>query len=94
MLDQVKQKAKEILEKKEADGVLGLRKGPFDVIHPHVFTAPAEIDALVLEPKWLFAKMARAILREKPQAWRLAVIVRGCDERAIVELAEAKPDRP
>ncbi|HEX9157968.1 MAG TPA: 4Fe-4S binding protein, partial [Syntrophales bacterium] len=51
-------------------------------------TAPAEIDSLVLEPKWLFAKMARAILREKPQAWRLAVIVRGCDERAIVELVK------
>ena len=32
--------------------------------------------------------MARAILREKPQAWRLAVIVRGCDERAIVELVK------
>jgi ferredoxin len=88
MLDQVKQKAKEILEKKEADGVLGLRKGLFDVIHPHVFTVPSELDALVLEPKWLFAKMARAILREKPQAWRLAVIVRGCDERAIVELVK------
>jgi formate dehydrogenase (coenzyme F420) beta subunit len=88
MLEQVKQKAKEILEKKEVAGVLGLRKGPWDVIHPHVFTVPAEIDSLVLEPKWLFAKMARAILREKPQAWRMAVIVRGCDERALVELVK------
>jgi formate dehydrogenase subunit beta len=88
MLDQIKQKAKELLEKKEADGVLGLRKGLWDVIHPHVFTTPAEIDSLVLEPKWLLAKMARAILREKPQAWRLAVVIRGCDERAIVELVK------
>jgi formate dehydrogenase (coenzyme F420) beta subunit len=88
MLEQVKQKAKEILEKRQADGVLGLKKGLWDVIHPHVFTTPAETDALVLEPKWLFAKMARAILREKPQAWRLAVIVRGCDERALIELAK------
>jgi formate dehydrogenase subunit beta len=88
MLEQVKQKAKEILEKKEADGVLGLRKGQLDVIHPHVFTTPAEIESLVLEPKWLFAKMALRILQNKPQAWRLAVIVRGCDERAIVELVK------
>lgn len=88
MLELIKQKAKEILEKKEADGVLGLKKGLWDVIHPHVFTASAEIDALVLEPKWLFAKMARAILREKPQNYRLAVVVRGCDERAIVELVK------
>ena len=56
MLEQVKQKAKEILEKKEADGVLGLRKGLWDVIHPHVFTTPAEIDSLVLEPKWLLGQ--------------------------------------
>jgi formate dehydrogenase (coenzyme F420) beta subunit len=86
MLDQVKQKAKEILEKKEADGVLGLKKGLWEVIHPHVFSTPSEIDALVLEPKWLMAKMARVILREKPQAYRLAVAVRGCDERALIEL--------
>ena len=86
MLEQVKQKAKAILEKKEADGVLGLRKGLFDVIHPHVFTTPAELDALVLEPKWLFAKMARSILRDRPAPYRLAAVVRGCDERAIVEL--------
>jgi hypothetical protein len=88
MLELIKQKAKEILEKKEADGVLSLKKGLWDVIHPHVFTTAAEIDSLVLEPKWLLAKMARAILREKPQAWRLAVVVRGCDERAIVELVK------
>jgi len=86
MQKQVRQKAKEILEKKEADGILGLKKGLWDVIHPHVFTSPAEIDALVIEPKWLLSKMARAILREKPQTWRLAVVVRGCDERAVVEL--------
>src|SRR5512136_1559046 len=88
MLQQVRQKAKEILEKKEADGVLGLKKGLWDVIHPHVFATPAEVDALVLEPKWLFAKMARAILREKPAAYRLAVVVRGCDERAVIELVK------
>jgi formate dehydrogenase subunit beta len=88
MLDQVRQKAKEILEKKEADGVLGLKKDLWDVIHPHVFTALSEIDSLVLEPKWLLAKMARAILREKPQMYRLAVAVRGCDERALIELVK------
>ncbi len=86
MLDQVRQKAKEILEERQADGVLALKKGLWDVIHPHVFASPAEIDALVLEPKWLLAKMARAILRDKPQNWRLAVVVRGCDERSVVEL--------
>ncbi|MCU0583089.1 MAG: 4Fe-4S binding protein [Syntrophales bacterium] len=57
-------------------------------IHPHVFTSPAELDALVLEPKWLFAKMARSVLRAKPAEFRLAVAVRGCDERAVVELVK------
>ena len=88
MLEQIRQRAKEVLEKKEADGVLALKKGFWDVIHPHVFSSPDEIDALVLEPKWLLAKMARTILREKPQTYRLAVVVRGCDERAIIELTK------
>ncbi len=88
MLGKIRQKAKEIIEKKEADAVLALRKGPWDVIQPYVFTDPAEIDQLVLEPKWLLAKISRAILREKPQSWRLAAVMRGCDERAVVELVK------
>jgi formate dehydrogenase subunit beta len=88
MLEQVRQRAREVLERKEADGVLALKKGFWDVIQPHVFTDPAEIDKLVLEPKWLLAKMARAVLLERPHSWRLAVVMRGCDERAVVELVK------
>ncbi len=88
MLEQVRQRARELLERKQADGVLALKKGYWDVIQPHVFTAPAEIDKLVLEPKWLLAKMARAVLLERPQPWRLVVVMRGCDERAVVELVK------
>lgn len=86
MLDELKKKAKEILEAKGAQGVLGLKRGLFDVIHPHVFTATEELDHLVTEPKWPLAKTARAILRDRTGDFRLAVVVRGCDERAVVEL--------
>jgi formate dehydrogenase subunit beta len=88
MLDRLKEKAKEILEKKEVQGVLGLKRGLQDVIHPHVFTTAAEVDRLVTEPKWPLAKTARSILQDKPGNFRLAVAVRGCDERAVVELVK------
>ena len=86
MLKKTKDTAKQILEEKKADGVLGLMKNQWDIVQPHVFKKPAELDALVLEPKWLLAKLSMSILRSSPEDYRLAVICRGCDERALIEL--------
>ena len=88
MLEKVKDIAKTTLSEKQADGVLGLIKGEWDIVQPHIFEKPEEVDALVIEPKWLFAKMAATILRSSREGYRLAVIVRGCDERALTELVK------
>ena len=88
MLQKVKDITRSILAEKQADGVLGLIKGPWDIVQPYVFDNLRQVDNLVLEPKWLLAKMAMTILRSSPEGNRLAVIVRGCDERALTELAK------
>ncbi|HUH65201.1 MAG TPA: 4Fe-4S binding protein [Syntrophales bacterium] len=86
MLNRVRDIAKTMLVKKQADGVLGLIKGEWDIIRPHIFERPEEVDAMVIEPKWLLAKMAISILRSSRERYRLAVVARGCDERALTEL--------
>ena len=88
MLDNVKNIARSVLTEKQADGVLGLIKGKWDIIQPYIFENPGQADALVIEPKWLLAKMAMTILRSSPEGYRLAVISRGCDERALTELVK------
>lgn len=88
MMEEIRNIARDMLEKKEADGVLALRQGEYAVVAPHVFRDPGEISRLVTEPKWLFAKTAMKILWSSPRDFRLAVVVRGCDDRALVELAK------
>jgi formate dehydrogenase subunit beta len=86
MLEETKNIARRMLEDKQADGVLGLMKGRWDVIHPYIFTDPGELESLVLEPKWHIAKLAMKILRSASPDYCMAVICRGCDERALFEL--------
>jgi len=88
MLEEVKRLAKTALQEQRVEGVLGLKKDVGNVIQPHIFERSDDLDALVLEPKWLFAKLAMKILRVSDTGYRLAVVCRGCDERAIVELVK------
>ena len=76
---------KKLLEEKQLDGVLGL-SCKHDEPVPFVFESPEEVDSLVLEPKWLFAKLAMNIVRTSPADFRLGIVCRGCDERALIEL--------
>lgn len=86
MLEETKNIAQGLLREKQADGVLGLMKGQWDIIQPHIFSELDELESLVLEPKWHVAKLAMKILRHSSPDYRLAVICRGCDERALFEL--------
>jgi ferredoxin len=88
MLQTVKDITGSVLAEKKADGVLGLIRGEWDIVQPHVFVNSGQVDNLVLEPKWLLAKTAMSVLRSSPQGYRLAVVVRGCDERALAELTK------
>lgn len=85
LLEDAKKIAKSILAEGKASGVLGLVKA-IDGIAPHVFETSEDMELLVIEPKWLLAKLTMNILKSSPDDYRLGLICRGCDERAIVEL--------
>jgi len=86
MLEKTKNIARQILEEKKAGAVFGLMRNEWNIVQPHLFEDPEELANLVLEPKWLLAKLAMRILRSSPENYKLAVICRGCDERALIEL--------
>ncbi len=85
--DRVRDIARDLLLRKAVDGVLGLAEDDAGVL-PRVFDAPEAMDALVLEPKWVLAKIVVSVLSQAPQGYRLAVVCRGCDERALIELGK------
>ena len=87
LVEDARLKVRNALEEGLVGGVLGLARVE-DEPYPYVFEDPAEADMLEIEPKWLFAKLAMNILRSSPLDYRLGVICRGCDERAIVELSK------
>ncbi|MGC9324722.1 MAG: hypothetical protein ACP5G0_08260 [Desulfomonilia bacterium] len=80
-------RVKALLEEKRADGVLGLMLFEAEPV-PYLFEHPSDVDSLVIEPKWLLAKLAMNILRSAPDSFRLGLVCRGCDERAVIELAK------
>lgn len=86
-LDTVRDIARDLLLRKTVNGVLGLAEDDAG-ISPRVFDTSEAIDALVLEPKWVLAKIAVSVLSQAPEGYRLAVVCRGCDERALVELGK------
>jgi ferredoxin len=84
-LDEAKMRVRQCIESGESHGVLGLiRKA--DGVRPYLFEEASDVDFLVLSPKWLLAKQAVSLLSKLPDVYRLSVICRGCDERAIREL--------
>jgi ferredoxin len=75
-----------LLSDGEVVGVVGLRV-ECGHVGPHLFTTPEELETLVLEPRYALALVCRAILSASPDG-RLGVVVRGCDERALIEMAK------
>ena len=87
MNEDVKTRAKALLEDGRVDGVLGLSLVDGEPC-PALFIDPQQTDTLVTEPKWLLAKTAMGMLKTLPDSYRLGIVCRGCDERALTELAK------
>ena len=87
MLDTVRKIAKGLLGQGTMDGVLGLAVGDGGV-SPRLFEDPGDLGSLSLASKWPLAKIAVTVLGQCPDAYRLAVVCRGCDERALIELGK------
>ncbi len=85
MLEHAKKIVKTLIKSGKSHGILGLIQSESGV-NPHVFEEEKDVDGLVLSPKWILAKIASSILDQLPDDYRLSVICRGCDERALNEL--------
>ena len=84
----MRERLQEILSDEQVLGVIGLR-ARHGHVGPHLFADLAELDALALalEPRYPMANYCKDILRGHPGA-RVGVVARGCDERALVEMAK------
>lgn len=94
LVQRVRQIASRLMISDEIAGVVGLRS-EHGHVGPHFYNvvegSEAEIlevlRTLVLEPRYPMAHYCQEILSSLPQG-RLGVIVRGCDERALIEMAK------
>jgi formate dehydrogenase (coenzyme F420) beta subunit len=88
MLNKIREKSRELLAGGQADGILCLGRDGYNVVQPQLFRKPDQIASLEIEPKWPLAKLAMQLLRAADPSFRLTVVCRGCDERALLELVK------
>jgi len=84
MEEEVRRIASDILRGGKVAGVLGLRR-EHGQVGPHLFTKADELGSLVLSPKH---SLAKTVVMLTPRKKRLGIVVRGCDERALIELSK------
>lgn len=84
-LQDLRQAVKAALD--ELDGVIGLRQTPDGNVAPHLFTEAAQVDDLVLEPRYAMPEVLRLVQAAYPEA-QLGIVLRGCEERGLVETAK------
>ena len=69
-----------------ADGVLALRADHGGAV-PHLFKPGDDLSDLVTEPRYPMAMILDTLSDAWPEA-KLGLVARGCDERALIELAK------
>ncbi len=82
----VREIASQLLVNGQVDSVLGLGEQHGDV-GPCLFQSEDDLASLVLEPRYPLANVYKLIQTRFPNG-RLGVVVRGCDERALIEMAK------
>jgi ferredoxin len=97
-LDELKNEAKRILEAGKVKYVIGYVKSTADEMAAPVFiTDPEKTDSLIWDPtcvqnlaKFLVDEKKRKAQQKKPDTRPVAVVVKGCDSRAINVLLQEK----
>jgi len=94
MIEKVQKLAKEHLTSGKIGAIFGLRENNGHIA-PHIFTKVEELDNLVVSPKYpLFytcrpsKKNILRLIEEKYPDVKIGVVAKGCDERALIELAK------
>jgi formate dehydrogenase subunit beta len=86
-LEELRGVVRAAMEKDGLAGVIALRCTPDGDVAPYLFTDPAELDELVLEPRYPVPDTLRLIQAAYPDV-QLGIVVRGCEERGLVEMAK------
>jgi ferredoxin len=88
MIDQVRTHVAEKLKPTEVglDGVVGLRQTEASVA-PYLFREEDDLSQLVLTPAYPLA-LTVSLLHKRYRDVRLGIVARGCDARALVEMAK------
>jgi ferredoxin len=92
IIDQIRAHAAEKLQ--DLDGIVALRRTSAGVA-PHLFQDGDDLSQLVLEPRYPLALIVSRLQKRHPEA-TIGVVARGCDARAMVEMAkryQIDPDR-
>jgi len=83
-----------LLDSKEIQGFLALKEQSPGVVAPHLFTRAQELEALNLgeaqaagDARYPLVKLLARLAEAKPEM-KLGVLVRGCDERALIRLEQ------
>ena len=84
MIQEIRARVAEIL--KEIDGVVGIRKTETGVA-PYLFIQGDNLDELVMGPRYPVSKTASNLQKRFKEA-NIGIIARGCDVRALVEMAK------
>jgi ferredoxin len=71
---------------KELDGVLALRKTESGTA-PHLFRQGDDLEALALAPRYPLSETASKLQKRFKEA-EIGIVTRGCDARALVEMAK------
>jgi ferredoxin len=77
---------------KELDGVVALRETS-ESTAPHLFQGGDDVSQLALEPPYPLATVVSMLQKRFPKV-RLGVVARGCDARALVEMAKRNQADP
>jgi len=92
MIEELRKVVSELLNERRPelveglDGVVALRESS-EGVAPHLFRSSDDLTELVLAPRYPMASVVDLLQDADPDA-RLGVVARGCDERALIEMAK------
>ncbi|OGD46145.1 hypothetical protein A3K79_04965 [Candidatus Bathyarchaeota archaeon RBG_13_46_16b] len=97
MIEETRRLAEKWLESGKVDGIVGLREND-GYVAPYLFTETGELESLVVSSQirrtfctsksQRFKKNVLYLLQQKYPKAKIGVVARGCEEKAIIELAK------
>jgi len=90
MIEEIHVRVAEKLQ--ELDGIIGLRRTA-EGVAPYLFREGDDLSQLELAPRYPLAPVVSLLQKRYPEA-RLGIVARGCDARALVEMAKREQVDP